>query len=288
MWEKVKELSFKLFGHSLEKYVVYFDSIKTDLQRANIGLSLTEYVYIMFFTLLMVFVLEFPAIVVISTFVLQRASVSYLLSLTATIFILLLVFFMFYTYPSYIANSRKKNIDAVLPFATTYMATVASSGAPPTTMFRVLGQFKEYGELSKESAKVAKDVDAFGMDLVSSIRKIATRTPSEQLKELLYGLDTIITTGGNLSDYLHEKSRLFLQEYRRSLERYSQTLSLLTEVYLTLIVVGSIFFIVMTALMSIFSGGSNQILIFLQFVVIFIALPLVSVGLIALLRTINP
>ena len=289
IWDRAKNLSFRFFGHSLEPYVNYFDSIKQDLQRSDLNLSLTEYVYITFFVMLIAFIVEFPTIVVITSLLFKRAFVAFLFSFTTTIFILLGIFFMFYTYPSYIAGSRKKNIDASLPFATTYMATIASSGAMPATMFRVLGQFKEYGEISEEAGKIDRDVEAFGMDVVSAIKKTATRTPSSQLKELLWGLNTVIATGGNLSDYLHEKSRLFLQEYRRNLQKYSQTLSLLIEIYLTLILVGSIFFVIMTSLMSIFSGGGiNLFLNFLQFLVVFVVLPLVSIGFIALLRTLQP
>jgi flagellar protein FlaJ len=187
------------------------------------------------------------------------------------------------------SGKRKKSIDASLPFGTTYLATIASSGAPPVAMFKILSQFSEYGELSKETGKIYRDVEAFGMDLVSAIRKTASRTPSEELKELLWGLDTVLTSGGNAGNFLHEKSRSFISEYRRRLEQYSRTLSLLIEIYLTIVLVGSIFFIIMTALMSILGGGGTGIsMIFIQFLVIFIVLPFSSIGFIALLKAISP
>jgi flagellar protein FlaJ len=155
-------------------------------------------------------------------------------------------------------------------------------------MFKVIANFKEYGEISQEMAKIYRDVEAFGMELVAAIRKTASRTPSEELKELLWGLETILTSGGNVGDYLHEKSRLFIAEYRRKLEKYSRTLSMLIEVYLTVVLIGSIFFIIMTALMSLIGGGSNLFMMFLQFVVVFIILPLTSVGFIILVKAISP
>lgn len=288
-WEKLKKLSFRFFGRHLEKYVSYFDSIKSDLQKSNLGLSLSEYVYISFFVLLLVFLIEFPLIVVITSIIFKEAAIAFLFSFTITVLILLGVFFMFYTYPSMIAGARKKNIDSALPFATTYMATIASSGAPPSTMFKVLAQFEEYGEIAKESEKINRDIEAFGMDLVGSIRKTASRTPSTEFKELLWGLDTVLTTGGDLSDYLHEKSKAFMQEYRRSLEKYSKTLSLFIEIYLTIILVGSIFFIIMSSLMSVFGAGElNLLLSFSQFLVVFFVLPFVSIGFVILVRTISP
>lgn len=288
-WKTLKDLSFKFFGRSLEPFVGYFESIKYDLLKANMGFSLTEYVYIMFFTLLLLFAVEFPIIVIIIAIILKDALIAFLFSFTITTVVLLLVFFLFYTYPSMSSGKRKKNIDAALPFGTTYLATIASSGAPPIAMFKILSQFKEYGELSKETGKIYRDVEAFGMDLVSAIRKTAARTPSEELKELLWGMDTVITSGGNVGNFLHEKSRGFISEYRRRLEQYSRTLGLLIEIYLTIVLVGSIFFIIMTALMSILGGGGGGIsMIFIQFLVIFVALPFASIGFIGLLKAISP
>ena len=288
LWKTLKEVSFKFFGRSLEPFIGYFDSIKPDLLRANIGLSLQEYVYIMFFVILATFIVEFPLIVVITSILLQNAIIAFLMSFTMTVLIIIVMFFIFYTYPSMSAGRRKKNIDTSLSFATTYMATIATSGAPPITMFKVMASFKEYGEVSQEMAKIYRDVEAFGMELVAAIRKTASRTPSEELKELLWGLETILTSGGNVGDYLHEKSRLFISEYRRSLEKYSRTLSMLIEVYLTVVLIGSIFFIIMTALMSLIGGSSNLFVMFLQFVVVVIVLPLTSVGFIILVKTISP
>jgi len=289
MWKTLKDLSFKFFGRSLEPFVGYFESIKYDLLKANMGFSLTEYVYVMFFCLLLLFAVEFPIIVVIIAIILRDPAVAFLFSFTITTVVLLLVFFLFYTYPSMTSGKRKKSIDASLPFGATYLATIASSGAPPIAMFKILSQFKEYGELSKETGKIYRDVEAFGMDLVSAVRKTAARTPSEELKELLWGLDTVLTSGGNVGNFLHEKSRAFISEYRRKLEQYSRTLALLIEIYLTVVLVGSIFFIIMTALMSILGGGGGGIsMIFIQFLVIFIALPFASIGFIALLKAISP
>ena len=289
LWQSLKQISFKFFGRSLEPFIGYFDSIKPDLLRANIGLSLQEYVYIMFFVILATFIVEFPFIVIITSILLQDAVIAFLMSFTLTVLILIVLFFVFYTYPSMSAGRRKKDIDASLSFATTYMATIATSGAPPITMFKVLANFKDYGEISQEMGKIYRDVEAFGMELVAAIRKTASRTPSEELKELLWGLETILTSGGNVGDYLHEKSRLFISEYRRSLEKYSRTLSMLIEVYLTVVLVGSIFFIIMTSLMSIIGGGGSGLTtMFLQFAVIFIILPFTSIGFIILVKTISP
>lgn len=286
--KSLKYMSFKFFGRSLEPIVGYFDSLKYDLLKSNIGLSLTEYVYAMSFSLLLLFIVEFPTVVVMTSLLLKDAVMAFLFSFTITTVIMLLMFFLFYTYPSMASGKRKKSIEASLPFGTTYLATIASSGAPPISMFRILSKFKEYGELAIEAGKINRDVEAFGMDLLGAIRKTASRTPSEQLKELLWGLDTVLSSGGDIADFLHEKSKSFIAEYKRRLEQYSKMLSLLIEVYLTVVLVGSIFFIIMTSLMSILGGEGGMNMLFLQTMVLFVALPCASIGFIALLKAVSP
>ncbi len=287
MWDALKNASFKLFGKSLEPYVEYFSSIKTDLEMSNISLSLAEYVHVIIFVPFIIFVMEFPLLAFIFSFF-APVIVAFLLSFTVTVFISLVAFFLFYSYPSMISAKRRKNIDGALPFATTYLATVSGSRAPPATMFKVLSQFEEYGEVAKEAKKIYRDVSVFGMDLVAAMRKTASRTPSSQLKELLWGMSNVMSTGSDMPTFLREKSRNFMQEYRRSLEQFSEKLSMGIEIYLTVLIVGSIFFVIMSAVMSLFSSDLSLTLSFLQFVVIFVAMPVVSAGFIILLKEISP
>ena len=289
MWKILRDLSFKFFKNSLDPFVSLFESIKPDLFKADIGLTLLEYVYVTFFSILIFFLIEFPLVTIITSIILNDIILAVLFSFTLNIVIVLIVFFIFYTYPSLSAGRRKKDIESALPFATTYMATIANSGAPPITMFKIISQFEEYGEVAKETEKIYRDVEVFGMDLIGALRKTASRTPSEELKELLWGLDNVLTSGGNTGDFLHEKSKIFISEYSRKLEQYARTLSILIEIYLTLVLVGSVFFVIITALMSILGGGGmGNYLSFIQFLVVFIVLPFVSMGFIFLIKSIAP
>lgn len=287
LWDVFKKASFKLFGKYLEPYVDYFSSIKLDLEMSNIPLSLAEYVYVMFFMSFTIFVAEFPLLAFMLSLFFPTLT-AFFLSLTLTGVISLIIFFVFYSYPSIVSSNRRKNIDGALPFATTYLATIAGSRAPPITMFKVLSQFTEYGEISKEAKKIYRDVSVFGMDLPAAMRKTANKTPSMQLKELLWGMTNVLSTGSDMPSFLREKSKGFMQEYSRSLEQFSQKLSMLIEIYLTLIIVGSIFFVILSAIMSLFSSSMSLMLSFLQFMIIFVLMPVVSAGFIVLLKAIAP
>jgi flagellar protein FlaJ len=96
----------------------------------------------------------------------------------------------------------------------------------------------------------------------------------------------MMTSGGNLALYLKEKSEEYMNDYRRRIRKYSQDLSLYVEMYLTLIITGSIFFIVLSSIISSISAGLGTIV--LQSLIVFILLPLISIGFIFLIRSANP
>jgi len=129
-------------------------------------------------------------------------------------------------------------------------------------------------------------VELFGMTASSAIKKQARITPSNEFKELLFGINTMLLSGGNLGMFLKEKSEEYMNDYRRRIRKYSQDLSLYVEMYLTLIITGSIFFIVLSSIISSISAGLGTIVI--QSLIVFIMLPLISVGFIFLIRSANP
>jgi flagellar protein FlaJ len=92
-------------------------------------------------------------------------------------------------------------------------------------------------------------------------------------------------SGGDVRMYLKEKTDILIDDYRRRIRKYSQDMSMLVEIYLTVIMVGSIFFIVLTSIM----GGSNgSDMASIQSFIVFLFLPLTSLGFIALVRMKSP
>ncbi len=286
LWEVFKKAAFKVFGKSLDPVIDYFENLRPDIEKSGIPLSLEEYVYVMFFCTLLVFLIEFPLFSFIGG-IFFPPLFAFFLSLTTALVLSMIVFFFFYVYPAFLTKRRVKKIEASLPFISLYLSSLTASGIPPVAMFKLLSGFKEYEEISKEAKKIWRDMDYFGMSFDQAIRRAAMRTPSKEFKEMLLGLLAVATSGTDISKYFKEKSREFMNEHRRRLEAYSRILTILVEIYLTLITVGSIFFIVLTVVMSTF-GTSSLFLIFLQFLVVFIFLPLISIGFMILFKLLEP
>ena len=124
------------------------------------------------------------------------------------------------------------------------------------------------------------------MPIHSAIKKRAKTTPSKQFKELLWGINNIYSSGGSVNMYLKGKGNELMADYRRRIKKYSQDLSLFVEVYLTLIIIGAIFFIVLSSIIASISGGAETALI--QTFIVFILLPLLSAGFMILIKSISP
>lgn len=279
-------LSYRLFGEIARSVKPYFLDIRDDLQHANINLTLEEYLSTATFTIALMFFLESITLAFIFGVLRFSIIVSMLLSVTLSLTLSSILLFLFYTYPATLSKNRGSKIRKILPFAVSYMATIASSKLPPIVLFKTLAGFKEYGEVTEESKTITRDVEIFGMTFFASIRKQAKRTPSKELRELLWGMNSVMLSGGDIEFYLKQKGNELMADYRRRIRKYSQDISLFVEVYLTLIITGSIFFIVLSSVISSISGGTGTTLV--QSFVIFILLPLLSVGFILILKSISP
>jgi len=289
--ESYKKFSYKFLSPKIEKYMTSFESLLIDMKKAGMKMSLLEYMSVAVMTSILIFIIEFPLVFIITFFIPNFSVImGFFFSFSISIVFSIGIFFFFYIYPSTTASSRKKKIDLALPFSTLYMATVSGSNAPPQSMFKILSQFEEYEEITKESREIARNIEIFGMDLSEAIRRSASKSPSDEFKELLWGIDTTIASGGNLSEYLHGKARGFIENYQRMMKEYAQKVSMILEVYVTLIIVGSIFLIVISSMMSALGGGGGtmDLIVILQFFVIFLGLPMVSGIFIVLLKYMSP
>ena len=181
------------------------------------------------------------------------------------------------------ANSKKTGIERALPFAVFFMATASSSGIHPVEIFKTLSKRK--GIIGEEAGKIYSSTKALGMNLTDAMARASSRSPSPLWADLLWGMISVITTGGDLEDYLNSKTRTYMTQYRLSLNDFAKRVSLYTEIYITLVMVGTLFFIVLTAIMS--PLGGMDILMLQTFVVFFVT-PMVSVAYIVLLKGSSP
>jgi flagellar protein FlaJ len=195
----------------------------------------------------------------------------------------------FYFYPIYRLDSMKRDLEDSLPFTTSYMAILAGAGVPPDRVFRSLAKANVSSSVLLKARSVVRDVELFGFDIISALENASKRTPSEKFKEMLEGFIGTIHSGGDLQAYLTSRSKQYMKLKHITLKKFSDTLSILAEFYVTLLVAGPLILVIMLAVMGMLGGGSgllepNLLLNLLTY----IGLPIGSIVFLIILDMISP
>jgi len=287
MLEDYANFCYDQIGSYTLDYINYFEDLRPQISKANIPISLPEYISMMIFSALGVFIFSF---FVFGTVLALTGGISgFILGIVMSIIFSVGSLVGFYLYPSVLIKQRASKIRDSLPFATMYMSTLAGTGTSLPELFRILGQeTEEYGEIAKEAEKISRDIETFGMDVSEALEKAANRTPSKDFKELIWGLNHTITSGGSLRSFLHERSETLMNDYQRRVESFAEQLSLLVEMYITVVIVGSIVFTSMSVVMSSFTSYSGKNIVLIQIAAIFFGLPIISGMFILLVKGMAP
>jgi archaellum biogenesis protein FlaJ (TadC family) len=274
----------------IQPHLELFTDLKKDLKKSGLGKSLEEYLSMSIMTCIIIFITILPAlslILVLPPLALDFVF-SFFMSITTTFILCAFFFLLFINYPKFIIRDKARAIKRILPFAGIYLSSISSSRLPPHRIFEIFSEFKEYGELNEEIKKIVNDMKVFGLNVYDSLEKAVERTPSNELRDLFWSILSTLKAGGELSVYLDEESKSFLSEYKRKLNEFAHSLSIYLEIYLTALVLGTIFFIILTSVMSGFTGLVAENILFIQFFLIFFFIPLISSAFIILIKSSSP
>jgi len=271
----------------LEPNLSLFTDLKKDLKMSGLKKTLIEYLCTSVFTCIILFMIELPILSYIFSLLGLGFLFSFFLATTTAVLLSAFFYILFINYPKFIIRDKANSIEKTLPYAGIYLSTIASSGLPPHKIFEIFSKFDEYGEFTAETKRIITDIKMFGLNVYESLERAVERTPSRDLRDLFWTILSTLRAGGDLSVYLTEKSQTYLNSYRRRLSEFANSLSVYLEVYLTALVLGTIFFIILTSVMSGFTGASSNI-VMLQFFLIFFFIPLISAAFIVLIKTASP
>ncbi len=191
----------------------------------------------------------------------------------------------FLVYPNIMAGDRRRKIDASLPYAINYITSMSTAGITPAEVFRLLGDSPIYGECSVEARYIAREIDIFGRDLIDALRLVGSSTPSARMKEFLQGAMASISSGGNLTEYFRTKAGQYALENRQTQKLFLETLGLISESYVTAVVAGMLFLIILQSIMSVLSGEKMPLFLY---AIIYIMIPFGSIGFVVMVSTMTP
>jgi len=258
---KPQIFAYRLLGEKTVKLLPLFKDLDASLLRSGMKVSFKGYVSLVLLTTLLA---AASVCIIVPLVALLYFGLSPLLSLVytfgAAVFAMAFSIIGFYLYPIIKADSRKRNLEDGLPFSAGYLSILAGAGVPPAQMFRSLARIDPSLAVCQEARHIVRDVELFGVDIISAMDSASKRTPSDRFKALLEGFIATMHSGGNLAKYFAERSRQYMRLKKIALQRLADTLGVLAEFYVVLLVAGPLIMIVMLAVMAVLGGGTAGLL----------------------------
>lgn len=288
---KPQLFAYRLLGERTNRFLPLFRDLDLGLHKSGMRTSFKPYVSL---ALLTSFIIAFSTVLLAPPmlyFILRIAALpSLLFGVGGGLLAGALVVICFYTYPVYRADNIKRGLDDNMAFATSYLAILAGAGVPPDNMFRSLSKIPQKLAVVDESRIIVRDVELFGADIITALESASKRTTSEKFKTLIEGFIATIHSGGDLMSYLLHVSRQNMRIKRISLRKFSDTLGVLSEFYVTLLVAGPLIFVVMLAVMAMLGGAGLGILnpALLLMLLTYIGIPVGSIIFLIILDALTP
>jgi flagellar protein FlaJ len=259
--EKPLSMAYQLMGNKTARFMPLFKDLDQNLQKSGLRINFKAYVSLTILTSLLITLSVAVVLPILLFFVSKMPLGSALLfSFGGALFTWALSIVGFYLYPVYCADKHKRELDGELPFTTGYMAILASAGVTPEKIFHSISTLNVPLAASTEAKEVIKNINLFGLDVISALEKTSSRTPSRRFRDTIEGIISTIHTGGNLGAFLRGKFKTAMKLKRLSLKKYSDSLSVLSEVYVALLLTGPLLLVIMVSVMSVMGGGGLGIL----------------------------
>ena len=180
--------------------------------------------------------------------------------------------------PASMAKKRGHKIDKKISGAMSFISAMASADVPVDVIFKELSKQTIYGEVAREAEWITRDTELLGLDILTAIRKASQRSPSAKFQDFLQGVVTTSTSGGQLKPYFLVKAEQFEKEDRLEMRKKMETLGMLAESFVTVVVAFPLFLVVIMAIMALISKGSSGTILVLLYVVVGLMIPLSQFG----------
>ncbi|TLZ62086.1 MAG: type II secretion protein F, partial [Methanobacteriota archaeon] len=177
-----------------------------------------------------------------------------------------------------LAKKRGKLVDKRITGAMSFISAMASADVPVDVIFKELSKQPVYGEVAKEAEWITRDTELLGVDILTAIRNAAGRSPSNKFQDFLQGVVTTSTSGGQLKPYFLMKAEQFEKEDRLEMRKRMETLGMLAESFVTVVVAFPLFLVVIMAIMALISKNQSGFVLSLLYVVVGLMIPISQFG----------
>jgi len=284
-------ISYNLMGNKILKFIPLFKDLDQTILKSGLKYNFKAYVSLTILTSLLVTIIVGVFLPITFFFLLNMSFVSALLfGIGGALFSFALSILGFYLYPVYCADKRKRELDDEMPFTVGYMSILATAGVSSEKIFSSISTLNDPLAASTEAKEVITNINLFGLDIISALEKVSSRTSSLRFKDIIEGIISTIHSGGDLGTYLRGKFESAMKLKKLSLKKYSDNLSVLSEVYVALLLTGPLILVILVSVMSAL-GGSDMGLLnpeLLLSLLTYLAIPILGTIFLIILDTVSP
>ena len=219
---------------------------------------------------------------IIAASLFMRIFLALILSIVVTLTVEILILF----YPRYKASVNKNRIEDGLIYMVSYMTILANSGLSVERMFDRAAEVEKNNVIKQLLSSFLTDIRVFGFDLEKGLTRLSEQSPSKVFARFLDSIKNAYWTSGELKSIMNYQFDTQVQNRKEKTESMLNTLMLLSEVYIALMVVTPIMMILMVTLMSALSINLNAFAsVSILNSIVFVVLPFMAAGFLVVLDT---
>jgi len=267
--------AYRILGRGIGPLYPLFKDLKPTLVQSGLKIGYKPYVSLILFLLFLSTVVSSVFFSVLFFFMPPVGLFSdpffrLLMILVLQVVTSVATFCIAYAFPSIVRSKRRERIEEFLPYTANYMAVLACAGVSPDRILRSTAMRDPKYVLSDEVKLIVGKMDLLGYDILSAISSEVNRSPSAPYSNLFRGFAATTRSGGDLKKFLLDATRFLMRRKSRRLREFLDTLSLLGETYVALLIVFPLFLIIMFSMMamiggSVFGMDVSQLMYFIAF-----------------------
>ncbi len=283
-----QKFCWKVMGPIVERRDVKDEELADNLLKAHMKIRAEEYIAYIWMSTIFAAVAGIVGGILMSIFLSPvLGGMAYLVAGATAVLTPIAVYFGLKFMPSSKANSRGKKIDKKLSDAMSFIASMSSANINIDMIFQELAKQPLYGEISEEAKWITRDTEILGMDILNALERATDRCPSDNFTEFLQGVITTSTSGGKLKPYFKSKLKEYQDERQLQVQQNMETLGMLAESFVTVVVAFPLFLVVIMAIMSLMGGLGGGDPIPLLYGIVGMMIPGSQAGFIAIIWLVN-
>lgn len=183
------------------------------------------------------------------------------------------------------ASVRGKHIEKTLPAVVAFLYAMSRRGISFSEILRVLADNKSaYGATAEDVEIAVRDMDLYGEDLNTALRRMADRTPSQQFEEFTQNLLSVMQSNRSISPFLREQYERYQETLESQQRQLLDAIATLAEIYVSVLVVGSLLLVSILAILGMFGVGDT---IPIVRALVYIIIPIANISFIIYLDSIT-